>query len=283
MAPVNRGKPSIHIPVPHPSTVEHLSGQAQSRTVSGEFLTVPQVNSLYTGSPLFFAKYTAISSNFIAFFAKGTASEGTKVTQKEKLDIVSFNCKNVNTCNYVLNELLVDQSADILFLQEHWLFDCQLHRLSEISDLCTGSGKAVDTDDPILLVQMPRGYGGIAVSWIKENDHLITQRPDGGNCIQCVEVKGAEAFLLLSVYMQCKGITDNTTEFMEVIDQLWDILHRYSATHKVIIGGDMNEDLTSSVSSPRMRYLQEFISEHKLHMKLTKPTFISQGGGSLNN
>ena len=26
VAPVNRGKPSIHIPVPHPSTVEHLSG-----------------------------------------------------------------------------------------------------------------------------------------------------------------------------------------------------------------------------------------------------------------
>ena len=121
------------------------------------------------------------------------------MTQKEKLNIVSFNCKNVNTCNYVLNELLVDQRADILFLQEHWLFDCQLHRLSEISDLCTGSGKAVDTGDPILPVQMPRGYGGIAILWKKEIDHLITPRPDGGNRIQCVEVKGAETFLLLSV------------------------------------------------------------------------------------
>ena len=40
----------------------------------------------------------------------------------------------------------------------------------------------------------------------------------------------------------------------------------------------MNEDLTSSVSSPRMRYLQEFISEHKLHMKLTKPTFVNSKG-----
>ena len=94
---------------------------------------------------------------------------------------------------------------------------------------------------------MPRGYGGIAILWKIEIDHLITPRPDGGNRIQCVEVKGAEAFLLLSLYMPCKGITDNTTEFMEVIDQLSDILHRYSATHKVLNGGDMNEDLTSSV------------------------------------
>ena len=28
-----------------------------------------------------------------------------------------FLCKNVNTCNYVLNELLVKQGADIVFLQ----------------------------------------------------------------------------------------------------------------------------------------------------------------------
>ena len=48
VAPVNRGKPSIHIPVPHMFIVGHLSGQAQARTVSGEFMTVPQVNSLYT-------------------------------------------------------------------------------------------------------------------------------------------------------------------------------------------------------------------------------------------
>ena len=51
-----------------------------------------------------------------------------------------------------------------------------------------------------------------------------------------------------------------------------------NVNHKVIIGGDMNEDLTSSVSSQRMRFLQEFISEHKLHMKLTKPTFVNSKG-----
>ena len=78
--------------------------------------------------------------------------------QKEELKIVSFNCKNVNTCYYVLNELLVDQEAYILLLQRHWLFDCKLHRLSEISDLYTGSGKAFDTDDHILPVQIPRSH-----------------------------------------------------------------------------------------------------------------------------
>ena len=152
------------------------------------------------------------------------------------MKVVSFNCKNVNTCTYVLNELLVEHGADIVLLQEHWLFDCQLHRLDEISDLCTGSGKAVDTGDPILPVQMPRGYGGTAILWKKDIDHLVKAIPDGCNRIQCVQIKGTEPLLLISVYMPCKGIGDNSTEFMEVVDQLTDIMERYSATHKMIIG-----------------------------------------------
>ena len=91
------------------------------------------------------------------------------MTHKQQLNIVSFNCKNVNTCKYVIDELLEKQKADIVFLQEHWLFDCQLHRLNEISNLCVGKGKAVDTGDPILPVQMSRGYGGTAILWKKKN------------------------------------------------------------------------------------------------------------------
>ena len=110
---------------------------------------------------------------------------------------MSFNCKNVNTCNYVLNELFVKQNVDIVLLQEHWLFDCQLHRLGEVSELCSGCGKAVDTGDPILPVQMPRGYGGTGILWKKTIDHLVTALPDGGNRIQCVELKGTQPLLLI--------------------------------------------------------------------------------------
>ena len=35
--------------------------------------------------------------------------------------------------------------------------------------------------DPVLPVQMPRGYGGTAVLWQKKIDHLITPIIDGGN------------------------------------------------------------------------------------------------------
>ena len=88
-----------------------------------------------------------------------------KVTHSRLLKLVSFNCKNISTCEYVMDDLLMKYEADILLLQEHWLFDCQLHRLNEISDLCVGRGKSFDTGDPILPVQMPHGYGGTAILW----------------------------------------------------------------------------------------------------------------------
>ena len=61
-----------------------------------------------------------------------------------------------------------------------------------------------------------------------------------------LKLKGLKHSCFKSVYRPCKEIKENTTEFMEVIDQLLYILYRYSVTHKVIIGGDMNEYLTSS-------------------------------------
>ena len=65
------------------------------------------------------------------------------------------------------------KDTDIVLVQEHWYFDCQLHRLNSVSSDFIGQGKAVDTGDPILPLQMPRGYGGTAVLWKRGIDHLI--------------------------------------------------------------------------------------------------------------
>ena len=104
---------------------------------------------------------------------------------------------------------------------------------------------------------MPCEYGGTAILWKKEIDHHVKAIPDGGNRIQCVQIKGTEPLLLISVYMPCKGIADNSTDFIEVVDQLIYIMEPYSATHKVIVGGDLNEDLSASFSSSRMQYLKK--------------------------
>jgi hypothetical protein len=37
---------------------------------------------------------------------------------------------------------------------------------------------------------MPRGYGGVAVIWRKEIDHIIRPIEDGSEKIQCIEIHG---------------------------------------------------------------------------------------------
>ena len=80
----------------------------------------------------------------------------------------------------------LSRDTDVVLVQEHWYFDCQLHRLNTVSSEYIGQGKAVDIGDPILPLQMPRGYGGTAVLWKRGIDHLMVGLPDGGNRIQCV-------------------------------------------------------------------------------------------------
>ena len=105
------------------------------------------------------------------------------------LNILTFNCKNIKTCGLLFKEL--EKDVDIYLIQEHWLFDCQLDLLNEIHNDYIGIGKAVDSNDLIPPIQMPRGYGGIAILWRKEQDmySLITSLKIGNERIQCVETE----------------------------------------------------------------------------------------------
>lgn len=95
-----------------------------------------------------------------------------KSTVNNVLNILDFNCKNILTCGPFFKEVV--KQLDICLVQEHWLFDCQLHLLNEHETLLTGIGKAVDSNDPIPPTQMPRGYGGMAIMWKKYLDPSIT-------------------------------------------------------------------------------------------------------------
>ena len=127
-----------------------------------------------------------------------------------------------------------------------------------------GQGKAVDTGDPILPLQMPRGYGGTIVLWKCGIDHLIATLPDGGNRIQCAEIKGHEPVPLVLAYMHCNGMQGCFNEFEDTLDQLSKITAKYSS-HQIIIGGDVNEDIIEpNKNSKRLQLLQNFLLENKL-------------------
>ena len=81
----------------------------------------------------------------------------------------------------------------------------------------------MDTGDPILPVQMPRGYGGVAVLWKDSIDHLVSKVPDGGNRTQCIELAIDDPLLLVSVYMPCKGLREDVDKFQDCVAQVQEI------------------------------------------------------------
>jgi exonuclease III len=90
-----------------------------------------------------------------------------------------------------------------------------MHLLSEIHGEINYAGKGVDKYDPLLPVSMPRGYGGVAIIWRKDIDHIIRPLEDGSEKIQCVEISGNKdiKLLLISIYLPAKGSNNHITEF----------------------------------------------------------------------
>jgi hypothetical protein len=54
------------------------------------------------------------------------------------------------------------------------------------------------------------------------------------------------------------------TEFQECIDEMYELIQKYGNTHKILIGGDLNEDLNNASGSKRNNYLREFMDFYAL-------------------
>jgi exonuclease III len=65
------------------------------------------------------------------------------------------------------------------------------------------------------LLFRPREYGGVAIIWRENIDHLIKILPDGTERIQCVEINSNNdtKFVVASVYLPSKGSHDSNKYF----------------------------------------------------------------------
>jgi hypothetical protein len=68
------------------------------------------------------------------------------------------------------------------------------------------------------------------------------------------------------------------TEFQECIDEIYELIQKYGNTHKILIGGDLNEDLNNASGSKRNNYLREFINEGQLKFNNMSKTFTNANG-----
>ena len=129
----------------------------------------------------------------------------------------------------------------------------------------------MDYTDPIPPVQIPRGYGGVAIFWKKDFDHIISIESDNQR-IKCIELLTERPTLIICVYMPCNGESDSYHSFVECIEQLQELIYTYQGTHEIIIGGDFNENALVKNNSKRSNCFHNFISENDLTTKTTEHT-----------
>lgn len=202
------------------------------------------------------------------------------MTRKEALSLATFNCKNIKSSTHTIQKLL--EGHDIILIQETWLFKYEnsffkdtFHNIGVIS-------KQIDDDSPIPPIQKPRGYGGSAIVWHEKLDPLISQIPDGSNRILGIRLlHKPKDILILNAYMPCKGQKTSLENYKEVLDEIHEIVTKYTPTCEIILGGDLNAQIFPTQPDKQDQLLKNFctnhqILPHKQHPQI--PTFINHLG-----
>ena len=64
--------------------------------------------------------------------------------------------------------------------------------------------------------------------------------------------------------MYARGTSDGDVGFLQVLDELREIVEKFKSTHRIVMGGDFNSSLHRSSPARRDRLLKKFLEEHSL-------------------
>ena len=143
--------------------------------------------------------------------------------EERLLKISTFNVKNIETNKQHILKLL--RTADLVCLQETWLFNFQLKMLDKLHRNFEGSGKAVDDDDPLPPVQKPRGYGGVATLYRTNMDLKTRKCLDEGCRVVDTEVLSEPPLVVINVYLPSRN-TGNADLYDQILSEIQEILNK---------------------------------------------------------
>lgn len=139
-----------------------------------------------------------------------------------------------------------------------------------------------DMNENISNFQAPRGKAGVAILWPNKWAQNIKRLDDGNDRIIGIEINLPDSNIcVLNAYLPTLNLPASRESYSEHLDILYTIKQKYSATHKIILCGDLNGTLLETRSNPHDIMLRNFVREHDLKnlMLSVKPTFHGYGGG----
>ena len=156
------------------------------------------------------------------------------------LNIASYNSKGFSDNRIeTIKELLAYNN--IVFIQEHWQFEEQLHKLNIDNRHMAIAVSGMDSSSHI---QLGRPYGGVAIIWDKNINNYIQSIDTESKRVAAVLFTNATVkLLLITVYMPCDtGVCDinrATEDFYDVLSEISRIAQMYDE-YEAVIGGDFN-------------------------------------------
>lgn len=171
--------------------------------------------------------------------------------------------------------------CDILFLQEHWLFSFDKHKINSLTNTHFCEAKSVDDNNDTETFTTGRGYGGVAVYWKKDLDNSVKCTTEGNERILVLNINTTTTpICIISVYMPSNNKCGDE-EYIDTLAQLGELVDKYdNIGYKVLLCGDMNASLFRNDKIRHKRF-QQFIQDNNLCLSKDYPrkeTFYHHNG-----
>ena len=164
-----------------------------------------------------------------------------------EVSVMSWNLMcNFSCAKPLLNEMM--QTADIMVISEHGLFECELHKLHNFDRNFKCFPKSSRRNKDINLGKL-RGIGGCAIFWRTELDNIVRPLPEMGDDRICVVQLTVDTSLyyIIAVYMPHQ--TCKIDNFENELAKLQSIIVECSAkSHGVIVIGDCNAHIGADLN-----------------------------------
>ena len=156
------------------------------------------------------------------------------------LNIVSFNCKGFKFRNYdyISN---VYKECSFLILQEHWLFNCEFRKFSDVLPNCAYHAMSSMADDEFIR---GRPYGGTAIIWNSTINAKVTPLTTSNPRICAILVNSnIYKLLIISIYMPVNH-AENMEEFVSILSEISSLYLEHD-DYDMICAGDYNCDVAN--------------------------------------
>ena len=178
------------------------------------------------------------------------------------ISIASYNCKHFKDAGLKYYEDIL-KKANIIFLQEHCLYEKQFSNFYAVGDIGFIGVSAMDDS----VLRLGRPFGGCAILWKNELNcsfkkiECYTSRI----CAAICTLANGLNILVINTYLPCddRYQSENYYELADILGKLICLIqdHRYDA---VIVGGDLNCDFTRR--TPHVSAVREFIAAADLSL-----------------